>query len=166
MSTVIDRKTKYNPVPLDTKAEILQDADLMIRDGYTLHEIAEKHGISDKTLDIWLADITDQDITRQWTNARLAKADQLIDQAIEYANRDGLTREEVAIGQLRLQCARARALQSNFIAERRDARYAAKQEAATVHINLVPPALQQSAMALLDAITVPNEPAKIEQKDS
>lgn len=119
------------PVPVDTKAEVLEDAKRLILAGSTIAEIAAKHGIAERTLEYWLASLGDEyiELRRLWVDNLLNEAGELLKD----------TRED---GHAPLRLARARELwkRATWYAERRDrARYGQDQPvtgAAAINIDI------------------------------
>lgn len=134
----------------DTKLAIVNDAKQLILNGYTLQQIADKHGIHRTSLFAWLQALGEEyeDIRKAWIDGMLAQASDDIEQAGLEQIRAG------EVGQAQFYLARARETwkKATWYAERRDTRYSPVQQQATISINLVPPALAQSATSLLDAM--------------
>ena len=99
----------------EAKQMVLADAKAMIPNGASLAEIAQKHGIAERTLEYWLASLGDEyvELRRLWIDNLLHEAGELLKD----------TRED---GHAALRLARARELwkRATWYAERRDrARY-------------------------------------------
>jgi hypothetical protein len=106
---------KGKPIPLELRAAILEDAKAQILNGFTIDQIAAKHGISHYTLDMWLHALGEEyeELRRAWVDGMLMEAGQLLKAADDP-----------------LGLARARELQrrAQWYAERRDkARYGQDQ---------------------------------------
>jgi transposase-like protein len=114
MATQIARPTKYNPVPQDTKAYILEDCKARILAGHTLDEIAADHSVTSRTLRHWLSALGDEykDLREQWIDNMLADATEAIESADD---------------QFPLARAVARLKAVQWYVERRDRRYAPTQ---------------------------------------
>lgn len=115
----------------EAKEIVLADAKQMIPHGASIAEIAEKHGIAERTLEYWLASLGDEyvQLRQLWIDNLLNEAGELLKD----------TRED---GNAALRLARARELwkRATWYAERRDrARYgqeAGAQQAQAVQINI------------------------------
>ena len=137
----IARKTKYNPVPIETKQAILEDAKTRIINGETLEEIASSHGVSKRTLNTWLVSLGDEyaELRQAWIDNMLREAKEGIDNADD---------------QFPLARAREQWKAATWYAERRDrARYGVQ----VANINIIngvtmDAALANEAGALLDHI--------------
>ena len=137
----IERKTKYNPVPIETKQAILEDAKTRIINGETLEEIASSHGVSKRTLNTWLVSLGDEyaELRQAWIDNMLREAKEGIDNADD---------------QFPLARAREQWKAATWYAERRDrARYGVQ----VANINIIngvtmDAALANEAGALLDHI--------------
>ena len=122
METVLARANNRHPVPLDQKATILDDAVGRI-DRETLEQIAQSHGITKRTLNTWLMGLDGYTELRQAViDSQLAEAMEAIDTADDT-----------------FPLARAREMfrSRSWMAERRDSRYAAKQEVQSTRIQVV-----------------------------
>jgi transposase-like protein len=119
------------PVPPEARKEVLEDAKALILQGKSLAEIAEKHGIAERTLEYWLAALGDEyaRLRQLWVDSMLHEASDLLKD----------TREDAAAP---LRLARARELwkRATWYAERRDrARYGQEQiqgNGSALHISL------------------------------
>jgi hypothetical protein len=110
------------PIPMELRAAILEDAKIQILNGFTIDQIAAKHGISHYTLDLWLHALGEEyeALRRAWIDGMLMEAATLLKGA-----RDPLG------------LARARELQrrAQWYAERRDrTRYGQDQ---TITVNVI-----------------------------
>lgn len=124
---------------LQTKQTALSIAKQMISNGATLDEVADKTEIGKPTLRMWLTALGDEyaDIRKDYVDNLLTTAIERIDESQDF---------------LSLARAKQQWVYSTWIAERRDSRYSPVQQQVAVQVNLVPPALAQSASALLDTI--------------
>ena len=115
-SNATKRLTKQGKaVPQEKRELILADAKQQIMAGLTLSQIAQKHGIAERTLEYWLSAMGEEyeELRRAWIDNMLAEARELLRDVGE----DGLAA---------LRLARARELwrSATWYAERRDrARY-------------------------------------------
>lgn len=129
------RLTKYNPIPPERKQTIIADAMARIADE-TLDQIAESYGITQPTLWKWLSVTEGYDQLRQsLVDDELAKASYALQEC----------EREIVVSRDQLSLARARALtdlrdrllrKAQWYAERRDRRYAAKQEVQVTTVDL------------------------------
>lgn len=103
-------------IPPERKTQIIADACDSIMQGDTIAQIAGKHGISPRTLDMWLHALGDEyrELRSAWLDKMLIEAGEEI---------------EGADDQLRLARARELFRRATWYAERRDsARYGARNE--------------------------------------
>ena len=116
----------------EAKQIVLADAKALIPNGASIAEIAQKHGIAERTLEYWLASLGDEyvQLRQLWIDNLLHEAGELLKD----------TRED---GNAALRLARARELwkRATWYAERRDrARYGqdapAQAQAVQININL------------------------------
>jgi hypothetical protein len=119
------------PVAQEARKEVLEDAKALILAGKTIGEIASKHGMAERTLEYWLADLGEEyaQLRRLWIDNMLNEASSLL-------------KDEREDGNAALRLARARELwkRATWYAERRDrARYGVEQAqgpANAVQINI------------------------------
>ena len=124
--TEIARLSKYNPVPAETKAEIIEDALEMVRAGVGLREIAPKLGIAVFTLNQWLLSHPDySNVCQALTDARLVEARDQYQQDREAMER---AQDQFALTRARAchDVSRSEMAYAVLMAERRDSRYQAK----------------------------------------
>jgi len=115
-------------VPQEARDAVLEDAKGMILAGNTIAQIAEKHGISERTLQYWLSSLDDEyeELRRLWIDNLLAEAGELLKETNEAGNAP-------------LRLARARELwkRATWYAERRDrARYG--EDHGPIHVQITP----------------------------
>ena len=103
--------TQGKAVAAEARKSVLEDAKSLILEGKTIAEIAVKHGISERTLEYWLAALGDEyiQLRQLWVDNMLQEAGELLKD----------TREDSAAP---LRLARARELwkRATWYAERRD----------------------------------------------
>ena len=101
-------------VPQEAKDAILENAKALILEGHTLAQIAQKHGIAERTLEYWLHALGDEykELREAWIDSLLQEAGELLKDTNEAGNAP-------------LRLARARELwkRATWYAERRDERY-------------------------------------------
>lgn len=70
-------------IPLERKTVILEDAKTRILEGWTLYQIAEKHGITSRTLSTWLHQLGDEytELRQVWIDNMLLEAKESLDKA-------------------------------------------------------------------------------------
>ena len=99
------------PVPLEARNAVLEDAKALILQGHSLAEIANKHGIAERTLEYWLHALGDEykELRQAWIDSLLHEAGELLKDTNEAGNAP-------------LRLARARELwkRATWYAERRD----------------------------------------------
>ncbi len=137
--------------PSEARSAIITDALESIRQGIPRHEIAVRHGISPRTLDLWLRNTDAGAAHSAYVDDRLVEADNAAQLAL--ANIISInTDEEMDVQRAQLRLARARAIHqaadrertaAQWYAERRDARYRPQQRVeqdttVTVVLNLDP----------------------------
>lgn len=117
------RLSRYNPVPPERKAEIIDDALVRI-ENETLEQIASSHGISKQALNGWLSALGDeyQEHRQRIVDNQLLAAEEQVREAGKKEQEEG----NVPSGQLSLARAREVLRHAQWIAERRDNRYASK----------------------------------------
>src|SRR5574340_403668 len=72
-------------IPIETKAQILEDAKQRIPQGHTLIQIAESHGITKQTLNSWLMSLGDEyaALRQSVIDAKLSEVESEMDSASE-----------------------------------------------------------------------------------
>lgn len=117
------------PVPKEAREAVLQDAKTKILQGFTLAQIAEEHGIAERTLEYWLHALGDEykELRQAWIDSLLHEAGELLKDTSEAGNAP-------------LRLARARELwkRATWYAERRDReRYGEEKQNLAVNITPV-----------------------------
>jgi AcrR family transcriptional regulator len=109
------------PIPVEKRQEILEDAKQEILAGRQMHEIAQKHGLSPRTLQYWLSSLGEEyeEIRRAWLDGMLIEAGELL---------------EGADDPLRLARARELWKRATWYAERRDRQRYGQDQTITVNI--------------------------------
>lgn len=120
---VNDLRQHNGAKPHPLKSAIIEDAFGRIQAGETLEEIAARHNIARVTLKGWLLSMGDeyQQMRSDYIDHQLAEAMDLIDTSQD---------------QLSLARAREQFRCRSFIAERRDRRYASKQEMSVTQVSV------------------------------
>lgn len=67
----------------EERALILTDAKAMLLDGKAAKEIAEKHGVSDRALQVWILGSEDDTLIKAWVDAGQAEADEMLEKIAE-----------------------------------------------------------------------------------
>lgn len=127
----------------EAKQVIIQDAMQRIIAGHTLELIAQDHGISERTLNHYLADIGEEytELRKAWIDGKLIAAEQELN-AIEQPG----SREDVPVAQFRLARARAKWEFATFYATTRDTRYKKDQTPVLVQFNMTPSSLSMNSI--------------------
>ena len=127
LQVIVERPTKYNPVPVETRQAIIQDA--LERIGHEgLREIAASHAISTRTLNVWLlAHPEYSERCQAITDARLIDAKEQFEKDREAML--GAT-DPFTLAQARdcHQVSKSEMAYAVMMAERRDKRYSPKAE--------------------------------------
>jgi hypothetical protein len=121
------------PVPAEQKQQIIAGALARIEAGDTIEACAAEHGIHKKTLKVWLLDIGDEyaQFRSRLIDTRLVEAEEEMVRASEEIA--SATPDELPRARAMLESAKARMATAQWYAERRDRRYASKQEVAVTH---------------------------------
>jgi transcriptional regulator with XRE-family HTH domain len=116
------------PVPQEAKEKVLNDAKELILQGFTLKQIADKHGISDRTLEYWLHALGDEykALRQAWIDGLLHEAGELLKDSDESGNAP-------------FRLARARELwkRATWYAERRDRERYGEEKTGPILVNPV-----------------------------
>jgi transposase-like protein len=131
---VVARPLAYKPpIPADKRQQIIAGALEMIEQGHTIASCASKHGLHTKTLKVWLLSLGDEyaAFRSRLIDNKLIDAEEEMERAGEEIAR--ASPDELPRARAMLDAARAKLASAQWVAERRDRRYASKQEVAITH---------------------------------